>query len=183
VYAAIALRRLDLLHAIGSWRLLSLGVLLYLPALGQIVIQYKPYKIVSRFFLGGAITTLWFAAMVLLPPTAGGLLQRLIFAGVFALVWKVTLIVRSRRAKNPCHSCRGAAFPLCHDHLCRSASLVDELVRDARAADAPFVTLIRQLQSGCGDVEFEVIPYGVAKPLAVIRARREASRRQPPKSR
>jgi len=148
--------RYPMLKEIGIWKLIGLGVLLYLPSLGQLFIQSKPYKIASRTALGMAVVILWFGAIVLLPVSLSGFALRGTFIVTFVGVWKATLWARSRHVNNPCIGCSLGVFPLCRDHLIRSKSLLNDLQRDSRAEDAPFIDFIIKLRDGAKTADFEI---------------------------
>jgi hypothetical protein len=158
---AVALNDLAFLQRVGPWRLIGLGMALYLPALVQPFWQRKAFKVVSRFLLGGAIACLAFASLFLLPWDPTGWLLRAIFVVVFALVWKATQRLRRRYTPNPCERCPHGSWPFCRGHHERVCALVAELRRRARPEDQPFVDLMAALaglQSTPDRVELVTLP-------------------------
>lgn len=76
--------------------LLCFGVLLYIPALLQIRIQLKAYKLFARFLLGFSVVCLVYAGLCLTPLSLTGWVLKLGFLANFYLVWNLTLKMRSR---------------------------------------------------------------------------------------
>jgi hypothetical protein len=148
VLIALLMRGGASLWANGPWKLIGLGVLCYLPALGQLVIQQKFYKASSRFLLGCAVMLLLFGGLILLPLTASGWILRVTFIAMFCAVYKWTQVLRSRLSKNPCDNCTRGVFPFCEDNLRRGMSAIIDLQQHARPEDRPFVDLILRLTSG-----------------------------------
>lgn len=104
---------LGVLKTLPFFVLLSLGVLLYVPAVLQIWIQKKTYKILARFCLGISVVFLCYAGLWLTPNSTIGWVLKFGFITVFYGVWHLTLTVRSQYSKSPCTRCPEGRFPLC----------------------------------------------------------------------
>lgn len=89
------------------------GVALYLPTLGQPFWQWRPFKIVSRFLLGGGVVLLFFGGIVLLPETVTGLAFRMLFVIVFCATLHLSLRLRQQCSASPARNCRHGGFPFC----------------------------------------------------------------------
>jgi len=137
------------LWTIGPWTHMGLGLFLYMPTLGQLILQKKWYKVASRCLLGCAVVLLVFGGVILLPLTASGWILRVTFIATFCAVYKLTQMLRSRLSKHPCDKCTRGVFPFCEDNLRRNMSAIVELQQHARPEDGPFVDLILRLT--CGD--------------------------------
>lgn len=93
--------------------LIVLGVLLYFPAIIQIWVQKKLYKIIARVCLGVSVILLCYSGLWLTPNSTIGWFFKFGFIIVFSVVWNLTLRLRSRYSKTPCKNCPEGRFPLC----------------------------------------------------------------------
>jgi hypothetical protein len=93
--------------------LLFMGFLLYIPAIIQIWIQKKIYKVLARFCLGISVIFLCYSGLWLTPNSTVGWFLKFGFITVFYIVWNLTLRLRSQYSKNPCQNCPEGRFPLC----------------------------------------------------------------------
>lgn len=120
------LPRLQVITSQPYYILLTIGVFLYTPALLQILIQSKPYKVVSRFSLGVSLVFLIYSGLWLTPQSWLGLILKAGFLLIFALVWQLTLKIRSKYAVSPCQQCPEGRFPICSYTATRIPKLAEE---------------------------------------------------------
>jgi hypothetical protein len=120
-------------------------VVLYLPALVQPFVQRKALKVISRLLLGASVSCLWYAAAVLLPWDACGVLLRGVFVAVFCATWRLTQRFRASRTPRPCERCPDGVWPFCAGNRPRLAELFAGLEARARPEDRPFVDLAAAL--------------------------------------
>lgn len=122
------------------------GVLLYIPAIFQVWIQFKAYKIASRFCLGIAVFLMIYGGLWLTPWSWLGLVLKAGFLGEFYLVWKLTLKVRSQYSKSPCDSCPKGRFPLCSYTVKRIPRFANKYFADADGTNPEADDFVRGLQ-------------------------------------
>lgn len=127
-----AIAGIFLLYQLGTlttqpyYIMLTLGVLLYIPAILQIFIRKKTYKIAARFSLGISVVFLFYGGLWLTPWSWLGIVLRIGFLSIFTLVWKLTLKIRSKYAVSPCQRCPEGMFPICEYTTPRIPSLVEK---------------------------------------------------------
>lgn len=126
--------------------LLSLGVALYLPAIGQIWLQRKFYKIIARFSLGIGVVFMFYAGLWLTPISPLGVILRLGFLTVFYIVWNLTLKIRAEHSKSPCKNCPEGRFPVCSYTLPRVPKLAEIYFDHADGTDIEADEFVRALQ-------------------------------------
>jgi hypothetical protein len=127
--------------------LLTLGVILYIPAILQIWIQKKPYKMFARFLLGIAIAFLAYAGLWLTPFSALGAILRIGFLTFFILVWRLTLKVRSTYSKSPCQNCPDGRFPVCNYTMHRVPKLARKYFAQSDGSDPEADEFVKALLS------------------------------------
>lgn len=101
------------LSTIPFENLLIIGVLLYIPAIIQIKVQVRSYKLLARTLLGISVIFLVYAGLWLTPWSLVGIILRFGFAGVFLTVWMLTLRLRAKLTDSPCDNCPEGRFPIC----------------------------------------------------------------------
>jgi hypothetical protein len=85
IVATLLIPSVIILKNLPFFVLLYLGVLLYIPAVLQIWIQQKTYKILARFSLGIAVIFLCYAGLWLTPNSTVGWILKLGFITIFIL--------------------------------------------------------------------------------------------------
>ncbi len=138
---------LEFLTAQPFYVLLAIGVLLYIPAICQIWIQVKAYKMLARFCLGVAVVLLVYAGLWLTPWSLVGLILRVGFLGEFYLVWYLTLKIRSKHSRSPCDRCQEGRFPVCSYTNGRIPQLANQYFTEADGSDPAADEFVRALQS------------------------------------
>lgn len=141
---------LGVLTALPFSVLLCLGVLLYLPAIFQIWIQKKAYKIIARFSLGISVVLLFYAGICLTSWSWFGWILKAGFLMVFYVVWKLTLKVRSEYSKSPCDNCPEGRYPICSYTISRIPQLANNYFAEADGTDPEaddFVTALKSVYS------------------------------------
>jgi len=138
---------LGILKDLPFFVLLSLGVLLYIPAVLQIWIQQKNYKILARFSLGIAVIFLCYAGLWLTPISTVGLILKLGFITIFYIVWNLTLRLRSQYSKSPCQNCPEGRFPLCSYTTHRIPKLAQQYFSESDGTNSEADEFVTALQS------------------------------------
>jgi hypothetical protein len=126
--------------------LLTVGVFLYLPAVFQVWVQYKPYKILARFSLGVAVVFLFYSGLILTPWSPWGVALRTGFLLIFWLVWTLTLRVRSRYSRSPCSRCPEGRFPICSYTASRIPKLATQYFGRSDGSNPEADEFVRALQ-------------------------------------
>jgi uncharacterized membrane protein len=126
--------------------LLSLGVVLYLPAIVQIWVQKKPYKIMARFSLGVGIVFMFYAGLWLTPISLIGIILKLGFLAVFYIVCNLTLKIRAEHSVSPCQNCPDGRFPICAYTLPRIPKLAKTYFAHADGNDPEADEFVRALE-------------------------------------
>jgi len=127
--------------------LLAVGVSLYLPAICQIWIQHKSYKLIARFLLGISVIFLMYAGLWLAPWSFVGWILRLGFLSTFIIVWKLTLRLRAQRSRSPCHHCPDGRFPICSYTASRIPELADKYFAQSTGNHPEADEFVRALQA------------------------------------
>jgi len=140
------LPHLELLTTQPFYVLLALGIFLYIPALLQIWIQVKAYKVLARYLLGVSVTVLIYAGLWMTPFTVWGWILKIGFVIGFILVWNLTLKVRSHYSKSPCQNCPEGRFPLCSYTMKRIPPLANRYFAQADGTDPEADEFVRALQ-------------------------------------
>jgi hypothetical protein len=143
----LLLFQLDILTTLPFQYLLSIGVLLYFPAIAQIWIQRKPYKLIARFLLGISVVFLMYAGLWLIPWSVVGWGMRLGFLIIFRTVWKLTLKLRSRNSRSPCNHCPDGRFPVCAYTAPRIPKLAEQYFAQSRHCNPEADEFVRALQT------------------------------------
>jgi hypothetical protein len=147
ILAGVLLLQIPLLSAYPFYYLLILGVLLYIPAVLQIWIQIKSYKLLARFSLGIAVAFLFYAGCWLTPWSWIGLILRVGFLVIFGLVWNITLKLRSQESKSPCNRCPEGQFPICAYTKTRIQRQAIKYFAKSNGSDPATDNVIRAFQS------------------------------------
>jgi len=127
--------------------LLAVGVLLYLPAICQIWIQRKTYKLIARFLLGISVVFLMYAGLWLTSWSLIGWTLRSGFLIIFIIVWKLTLKLRAQRSSSPCHHCPDGRFPICSYTRSRIPKLADKYFAQSTGNHPEADEFVRALQA------------------------------------
>jgi hypothetical protein len=130
--------------------LLCLGVLLYIPAVFQVWIQFKPYKILARFLLGISVVFLGYAGTWLTPWSLGGWILKVGFLAVFYTVWNLTLAIRSQYSTSPCQHCPEGRFPVCSYTIPRIPRLANKYLSESDGTNPDADEFVIALQSVYG---------------------------------
>ncbi|MBO0350263.1 hypothetical protein J0895_14315 [Phormidium pseudopriestleyi FRX01] len=138
---------LGVLKTLPFFVLLSLGILLYVPAVLQIWIQKKFYKIIARFCLGVSVVFLCYAGLWLTPNSTIGWILKFGFITVFYGVWHLTLKMRSQYSKSPCTSCPEGRFPLCSYTTHRISKLAPQYFSESDGNNQEADEFVTALQS------------------------------------
>lgn len=138
---------LGVLKTLPFFVLLSLGVLLYVPAVLQIWIQKKLYKIIARFCLGVSVVFLCYAGLWLTPNSTIGWILKFGFIAIFYMVWNLTLRVRSQYSKSPCKNCPEGRFPLCSYTTHRIPKLAKQYFSESERTNPEADDFVIALQS------------------------------------
>ncbi len=138
---------LGVLKTLPFFILLSLGVLLYVPAVLQIWIQKKLYKIIARFCLGVSVVFLCYAGLWLTPNSTIGWILKFGFIAIFYMVWNLTLRVRSQYSKSPCKNCPEGRFPLCSYTTHRIPKLAKQYFSESERTNPEADDFVIALQS------------------------------------
>ncbi|MCL1475766.1 hypothetical protein [Argonema antarcticum] len=146
----LLLPHLKFLTALPFYVLLFVGICLYIPAILQIKIQFKPYKIGARFCLGMAVVFLVYAGLWLTPWSIVGLILRLGFITEFYIVWHLTLKIRSRHSKPLCDNCPAGRFPVCSYTIPRISRLANKYFAESDGNNQEADDFVRALQSVYG---------------------------------
>ena len=99
--------------AIDFTLLMGTGILLYLPTLLQVKLQWKPFKLFSRTSLGVGSGIFMLSCMLLSPLNWVGFLIRIAGIVFFIVVAKMSLKFRSHNDNSPCINCQEGSFPYC----------------------------------------------------------------------
>lgn len=143
----ILIPHLGIITHLPYYVLLTLGVILYIPAILQIWIQKKPYKMFARFLLGIAIAFLAYAGLWLTPFSVLGVILRIGFLTFFILVWRLTLKVRSTYSKSPCQNCPDGRFPVCSYTMHRVPKLARKYFAKSDGSDPEGDEFVKALLS------------------------------------
>lgn len=130
VGVVLGLIAFPLLAPLGGLRLFLLALALFLPTLVQPFVQVKAVKAASRLLLGASVPLMWFAAWLLPPWDAAGVVVRLGFVALFAAVYRFSTWLRKRYTPRPCDTCPHGRYPLCEGNRSRVERLLSELRRD-----------------------------------------------------
>lgn len=127
--------------------LLAVGVMLYIPAIIQVWIQKKKYKIAARFSLGISVVFLCYAGLWLTPNSITGWVLKIGFITVFYAVWRLTLAVRSQYSKSPCKNCPEGRFPICSYTTQRIPKLAERYFLESDRCNLEADEFVAALQS------------------------------------
>lgn len=141
------LPHLGFVTALPFFALLCIGVLLYIPAIFQVWIQFKPYKILARFFLGISVVFLFYAGIWLTPWSLVGWILKVGFLAVFYTVWNLTLAIRSQYSTSPCQHCPEGRFPVCSYTIPRIPRLANRYFSESDGSNPDADEFVRALQS------------------------------------
>lgn len=144
------LPHLGFVTTIPFFALLCLGVLLYIPAIFQVWIQFKPYKILARFLLGISVIFLFYAGLWLTPWSLAGWIFKVGFLAVFYTVWNLTLAIRSQYSTSPCQHCPEGRFPVCSYTIPRIPRLANRYLSESDGSSPDADEFVRALQSVYG---------------------------------
>lgn len=147
VAVILLLPHLRILTALPFSVLLFLGVLLYIPAVLQIWIQVKAYKILARFSLGVSVVLLFYAGLWLTPWSLEGWVLKVGFLAVFYTVWNLTLEIRSQSSTSPCQNCPEGRFPVCSYTIPRIPRLANKYFSESDGSDPEGDEFVRALES------------------------------------
>jgi len=149
VSGILLLPHLSLLTSLPFQYLLTVGVLLYLPAIYQVWIQHKAYKLIARLLLGISVVLLIYAGLWLTPWSLVGWTLKLGFLISFTIVWKLTLKFRAQRSSSPCHYCPDGRFPVCSYTAPRIPRLADKYFAQSIGNHSEADNFVRALQAFC----------------------------------
>jgi hypothetical protein len=144
------LPHLGFVTALPFSALLCLGVLLYIPAIFQMWIQFKPYKILARFSLGVSVVFLCYAGLWLTPLSLEGWILKVGFLAVFYRVWNLTLAIRSQYSTSPCQHCPEGRFPVCSYTIPRIPRLANRYLSESDGSHPDADEFVIALQSVYG---------------------------------
>ncbi|MGB3691845.1 MAG: hypothetical protein WA865_18045 [Spirulinaceae cyanobacterium] len=147
IAGSLLILHLGFLTSLPFQVLLFLGVVLYIPAILQIWIQVKFYKILSRFLLGVAVVFLFYAGLWLTPLSFLGWILRAGFLACFGIVWNLTLKIRSIYSVSPCQHCPSGRFPICSYTIPRIPRLATKYFAESEGNDPVNDDFVRALQS------------------------------------